>query len=349
MLCLLVLQEAHAIDISFSASNNGGSVSIWDVYDVDDSVAVSETSSASFSDGVSMANSRHISGPGEVEVIQRYSGSDGVAAESSLYAKKTTSLEIPLIEMTSSSNLKPDELQASQKVSVSKSIVKKPDGSINAEFKLEGDIKGDYAEQYSRIDAGTSLTSEQNLNLGEGAHSSQKTSFKSRMGECSAVATDPDGNFAEAAVTALAGGLGKEDNMILTTDMTASAGDSASASQKTLGNNCDKIVSKIVTWSPEESYSAHVRADITNGGLEFSGEGFADSEIANARQNSLVDAGYAVIKTMASYDDLRDPSNWQGRTNDASFKVINAYVFGSVLTLETSASADETGLDCQII
>ena len=85
------------------------------------------------------------------------------------------------------------------------------------------------------------------------------------MGECRAVATDPDGNFAEANVMAIGGGLGTKHH--ITTTMTASAGDGASASQKTLGNNCDRIASKIVTWNPKGNYSAHVRVDILNGGL----------------------------------------------------------------------------------
>ena len=77
MTFLLALQGAYAIDMHFSASDGGGrTVSIWDSYDVDDSVEVYGESSACFDD-LSMDDSRWIDGPGNVDVIQRYFGSGG--------------------------------------------------------------------------------------------------------------------------------------------------------------------------------------------------------------------------------------------------------------------------------
>ncbi len=73
---MISIQGVLAIDISFSASNGGQSVSIWDTYLVDDSVSVSGTSSATF-DNLGMTDSRNVFGSGDAYLRQRLQGSGG--------------------------------------------------------------------------------------------------------------------------------------------------------------------------------------------------------------------------------------------------------------------------------
>ena len=101
-------QNVHTIDIHFSASDGGGnSVSIWDSYQVDDSVEVSEKASASFND-LGMTDSRSMTGHGDVDAVQRYSGSSGYSGQSHFETEDAS------IQMTSSANLNPNSFQASQ-------------------------------------------------------------------------------------------------------------------------------------------------------------------------------------------------------------------------------------------
>lgn len=111
-LVLIVLifaaHSANAIDIYFSASDGGGnSVGIWDSYQVDDGVEVSETASASFN-VLGMTDFRSMTGYGDVSAVQRYTGSSGYIGQSRFETEDAS------IQMASSANLNPDRFQASQ-------------------------------------------------------------------------------------------------------------------------------------------------------------------------------------------------------------------------------------------
>ena len=105
---ILMAHSANAIDICFSASDGGGnSVSIWDSYQVDDSVEVSGKASASFND-LGMKDSRIITGYGGVTAVQRYTGSGGYIGRSCFETDNAS------IQMASNANLNSDSFQASQ-------------------------------------------------------------------------------------------------------------------------------------------------------------------------------------------------------------------------------------------
>lgn len=74
----LPIGEIQAIEISFSASESGESVGVWDSYDVDDSVSVKEISTANFGD-LEMSNYREVSGQGSANMHQGFFGSGGGA------------------------------------------------------------------------------------------------------------------------------------------------------------------------------------------------------------------------------------------------------------------------------
>ena len=146
----------------FSASDgDGGSVSIGDYYDVDDSVGVSGKSSAGFSGDLSMDNSRSIVGPGEVYVVQGYSGSGGYAGASYIYARDAThTLAL------GSSHLTPGALGVVQDVSI--------DGAAESAVVSTGNLEGRSAMQHAFVGEG-SLDSLQTIDIDDGITTSQDT------------------------------------------------------------------------------------------------------------------------------------------------------------------------------
>jgi len=158
--CLLIFQGAYAIDMHFSASDGGGrSVSIWDYYDVDDGVEVSGESSAGFGDGLSMADSRRISGPGDVYAVQGYSGSGGYVGMNYIYAQDA-SQTLAL----GSAHLTPETLGVVQDVSI--------DGAAESAVVSTGDRGGRSAMQHASVGAG-SLDSRQTIDIDGGIVTSQ--------------------------------------------------------------------------------------------------------------------------------------------------------------------------------
>jgi len=81
--CIFLLPEAYSIDVSLSAENGGDSVSIDSSYEVDTGVSVSEESEASF-DEVGIENTRLVSGTGNINAVQTYSGSGGYVGSATL-------------------------------------------------------------------------------------------------------------------------------------------------------------------------------------------------------------------------------------------------------------------------
>ena len=86
--CLLIFQGAYAINMQFSASDGGGnSVSIWESYNVDNSVEVKGQSSAAFGEGLKIDDRRGVAGPGSIYAVQGYAGSGGYVGMSYIYAE----------------------------------------------------------------------------------------------------------------------------------------------------------------------------------------------------------------------------------------------------------------------
>ncbi len=136
-------------------------MSIGDYYDVDDSVGVSGKSSAGFSGDLSMDNSRSIVGPGEVYVVQGYSGSGGYAGASYIYARDAThTLAL------GSSHLTPGALGVVQDVSI--------DGAAESAVVSTGNLEGRSAMQHAFVGEG-SLDSLQTIDIDDGITTSQDT------------------------------------------------------------------------------------------------------------------------------------------------------------------------------
>jgi hypothetical protein len=161
VICILILQGASAVDMHFSASSGGESVSIWDHYDVDNSVEVSGQSSAGFSGGLSIDDSRRISGPGDVYVVQGYSGSDGYFGMNYIYAEDAThTLAL------GSAHLTPEALGAVQDVSIS--------GAAESAVVSTGSLGGRGAMQHASVMDG-SLDSRQTIDIDGAIVTSQDT------------------------------------------------------------------------------------------------------------------------------------------------------------------------------
>jgi len=136
-------------------------VSIWDSYDVDDGVEVSGESSAGFSGGLSMDDSRRISGPGDVYAVQGYSGSGGYAGANYIYSRDASQT---LVRGTA--RLTPDTLGAIQDVSIK-------DADLSAVVST-GDRGGRGAMQHAFVLDG-SLDSIQTIDIDGGIATSQDT------------------------------------------------------------------------------------------------------------------------------------------------------------------------------
>jgi hypothetical protein len=145
----------------FAASDGGGSVSIWDHYDVDDRVEVSGQTLASFGGGISMGDSRKISGPGNVYAVQGYTGSGGYTGASYIYAQDATQTLA-----LGNSHLTPASLGVVQDVSI--------DGAAESAVVSTGDLDERSAMQHAFVFNG-SLDSVQTIEIDGGIATSQDT------------------------------------------------------------------------------------------------------------------------------------------------------------------------------
>ncbi len=160
--CLLVLQGAYAIDMYFSASDGGGeSVSIWDSYNVDDSVEVSGESAASFGGGLAIDDKRTIAGPGDVYAVQGYSGSGCYSGANYIYARDASRTLA-----CGSAHLTPNTLNVVQDVSIDGA-----DESAVVSTAYQG-VRG--TMQHAFVFDG-SLDSKQTIKVDDGIATSQDT------------------------------------------------------------------------------------------------------------------------------------------------------------------------------
>lgn len=238
ILCIVLVQGVQAIDIGFSASNGGKSVSIWDSYLVDDSLSVSESASATFN-SVEMANSRDISGSGDLNVKQKYLGSDGYTGYNYVNSEDTSSLGI-----TSSETLTPETLEASQRVSLT--------GSDTA-LTFGGLLGVKETRQSVGVDSSGSLSSEQGLSIGTGVHSSQSLTASS-TGATSVTAYATDGTDICNVETTVSGGQ-------VSGDLSVSVASPPSISEQIVASFYDDYFR--ISRSDEYGHNVHLRDTYT--------------------------------------------------------------------------------------
>jgi hypothetical protein len=134
--CLILLPSAYSIGVSFSAQDGGGSVSINSVYNLDDNVSASESSSASFGP-VGISDTRSVSGTGKTKTYQSYSGSGGYRGKSSFSAVGSGFL-------TGSASLAPGSMNAFQSTSATGDFAETSlglndmNGSAGTRFAMSG-------------------------------------------------------------------------------------------------------------------------------------------------------------------------------------------------------------------
>ena len=137
--CLLLPSGAYSIGVSFSASGGGGSVGLNSIYNLDDSVSASEGASASFGQ-VGITDTRSVSGTGNVQADQSYSGSGGYAGSSQINAEGVSGT------LQSNAALTPQSLTANQGLSLT-------GNSVDTGMSLAN--KGDSANLGVGITSGT--------------------------------------------------------------------------------------------------------------------------------------------------------------------------------------------------
>lgn len=107
LLIVCSFQGALAIEVSFSAENGGEDTSIDSSYDVGTGVSVGEESTASF-DQVKIENTRSVSGTGDINAVQTYSGSGGYVGSATLSSQGVSG------SLKGNACLTPQSLTASQ-------------------------------------------------------------------------------------------------------------------------------------------------------------------------------------------------------------------------------------------
>ena len=156
--CVFLVPGAYSIEVSFSAENRDDSVSIESGYDVDTDVSVSEESTASF-DQPAIENTRSVSGTGDINAFQSYSGSVGYFGQADLDASGVSGT------FRGTASLRPSAMSASQ----SGSFV-----GISTDTGMSLTSKGNSVDVSSGMTSGT-ITTSQNIWTGsaEGAQNTQ--------------------------------------------------------------------------------------------------------------------------------------------------------------------------------
>ena len=170
--CLLLLPGAYSIEVSFSAQDGGGSVGLSSIYNLDDSASASEGASASFGQ-VGITDTRSVSGTGNLQADQRYSGSGGYSGAASFHSDGSGT-------MTGSASLNPQSMCSSQVASVS--------GSGFSRLNVV-DPNGNFASVYADTIEG-SLSASQNAWTGS-AHASSMVHSSGKSVAVEALASDP--------------------------------------------------------------------------------------------------------------------------------------------------------------
>lgn len=183
-----------------------------DSYDVDDSVGVSSRSSASFGDGVSMTDSKSISGSGDANINQVLYGSGRGADYVINYALETFGASS--LEGSGGATLTPE----SGSVSRSASTI----GSSETFSELYGTQEGDFAGVASGVLDGD-LTTSQSFAAGQSVAATQNMRANGEVAVAYSEAEDAEGSLAWTSSLMT--------NGMMSTAQTAESGNSARSSQ----------------------------------------------------------------------------------------------------------------------
>ena len=153
MLMILTIPTSLAIGVGFSVSDSSGSVGILDYYFVSDDVSVHESGTGGYSPA-SISSSRTVSGPGSINMMQKYIGSGGYSGFNHLFSKNASNNNVQ-----STVALAPNTLSLSQRASFSNAELVK--------FCLGACMGREFVKQYGRIEEG-SLSMDQSLNVNDG-------------------------------------------------------------------------------------------------------------------------------------------------------------------------------------
>ncbi len=121
---VLLIPGAFSIEVGFSAGNGGESADLSSSYDVDTGVSVSEESTAN-PDQATIENTRSVSGTGDINAVQTYSGSRGYVGSTTLSSQGVSG------SLKGNAILTPQTLAASQEVSLTGNSVDTSMGLIN--------------------------------------------------------------------------------------------------------------------------------------------------------------------------------------------------------------------------
>ena len=280
--CLLMCGGSDAIDMHFSASGGGGSyVSIWDHYDVDDSCEVNGKSSAGFDNGVSMSDTRSVSGPGDIDVFQRYSGSDGYIGWNGVYIQDGSETVI-----NSNAYVTPETLTVGQDVSSFDAEV--------SEITFGGESGGLKNANQRLVSLFGSMDSRQIIGINDHVYVFQDSNIDAEYGSVYSLATDSDGKRAGSDASVDRGTL----NSILVSE----AGNSVIASQKT--NIEDAEYGYVHSFaSDSDGTSAGSQASIDQGTLSSVQVSEADDSVKTFQNTNIEDAEYGFVHSFASDSD----------------------------------------------
>ena len=299
----LIFQGAYAVDIHFSASGGGEYVGMTDSYDVDESVEVSGTSSASFDGGVSMTDSKSLAGSGDANINQVMFGSGGGADYVINYALET--FGATSIEGSGSSTLTPVAGMASRSVSSS--------GSWETFSSLEGAQGGDFAGVKSYGQSADVSTS-QRVVTGESVAATQRMNAEGFLAVAEGYAEDAEGNYVDIYARVNGGTLGTFQGVETTS--------SAAGHQKTV---IDGVLAYALceAYNPDQNYYAYVDNYILgNAYLDFEGEADVDDSEARAHQLSYAE-GYFIYPWVDTIH-LHNETSVAGSYNVESWALTNA-------------------------
>jgi hypothetical protein len=284
--CLLVCGgSANAIDIHFSASGGGGSyVSIWDHYDVDDSCEVSGKSSASFDDGVSMLDTRSISGPGDIDVFQRYSGSDDYIAWNGIYIQDGSETLI-----NSNAYLTPAALAVDQDVSSF--------DAEKSEIAFGGELGGLKNANQRLVSLFGSMDSRQIIGINDHVYVFQDSNIDAEHGYVESYASDSDGT---RAISHASVGQGT-----LSSVQVSEADDSVKTFQNT--NIEDAEHGYVESYaSDSDGTRAISHASVGQGTLSSVQVSEADDSVKTFQNTNIEDAEHGYVESYASDVDGKD-------------------------------------------
>ena len=311
--------SSDAIDMHFSASSGDGSyVSIWDHYDVDDSCEVNGKSSASFDDGVSMSDTRSVSGPGDIDVFQRYSGSDGYIGWNGVYIQGGSKTVI-----NSNAYLTPETLTVGQDVS-----------SFNAEMSeitFGGESGGLKNANQRLVSLFGSMDSRQMMGTNDHVYVFQNSNIDAEHGSVYSFATDSGGKRASSDASV--------DQGILSSILVSKAGNRVMTSQNT--NIEDTEYGYVHSFaSDSDGKRAGSDASVDQGTLSSILVSKAGNNVIASQKTNIEDAEYGYVHSFASDSDGTSASTHASVDQGALSSILASEIGNSVKTFQNTNIED---------